>query len=395
MKELRTIALMFFVLLLVACSKNEDSPEETKPVINVYVYSPDHPTITRGDKGNVDPIGNESLIKSLQIWVFEHGTGNFVSYYMPETVNKLNNDKGVTYQLSVTEAFSKADPKPNVDVYVVANAASCGFSGESALGESTTRAQLEEALIQKDETNNKDYFGLTSLTTAVPENGLPMSGVLRDVAVTGSAPVFKISSVELTRAVSKLRFIFSKDDAGTSVKITGIRLGVVLGSNNEETFESQIPTEEFLFLKADNSRYHIGTFYEAGGTELLPNDSPLRTTGINSNDDPVKYTYQSGQNAQDYENLIALGLSENKLSGVGPYYLRETDKKLCGVISYQKGDAAEQKEKFEMKAAGDFSRNHTWIVYAYYGVDGMQVVTVYIQKWEELYTKTPHNLHNW
>lgn len=396
---------MFFVLLLTGCSKNEDSPEETKPVINVYVYSPEHPMITRGDKGNVDPIGNESLIKSLQIWVFEHGTGNFVSYYKPETVNKLNEEKGVTYQLSVTEAFSKADPKPNVDVYVVANAASCGLTkltnyNPEAQDEETQhfRSVLEDAKI------GSASFGLSPLTTAVPSDGLPMSGVMHDVAVTGSAPVFKISSVELKRAVSKLRFIFSKDDAGTSVTIKGIRLGVVLGSNNEETLEPQIPSEEFLFLKADNSRYHIGTSYEAGGTELLPDDSPLRTTGINSNDDPVKYTYQPGQNAQEYEDLIAEGLKtvyENEvkvrdpeLSEVGPYYLRETDKQLCGVITYQKGTAAEQKAKFEMKAAGDFSRNHTWIVYAYYGVDGMQVEAVYSQNWTEV-TSGEHYVYNW
>ena len=390
MMKLKVIGLMFFVLLLTACSSNGESPEQTQPVINIYVYSPDQPVITRGDIGNVDPIANdlnESLITSLQIWVFEHGTGNLVSYYMPETVRNLNDNKGVTYQLEVSDAFSKADPKPYVDVYVVANAASCGLSsGESPLGESTTRAALEAAKI------GTTYFGLTSLTDKVPTEGLPMSGVLRDVAVTGMAPVFNISSVTLTRTVSKLRFIFSRDE-GATVKITGIRLGVDLDSENHETLVSQIPTEEYLFLKADNSLYHIGNTYESGGTELLPNSSPLRT-GINSNEDPLKYTYQPGQNAQDYENLIATGLSGGKLSGVGPYYLRETDKQLSGVITYQIGTTAEQKVKFEMKAPGDFSRNHTWIVYAYYGVDGMQVVTVYTKNWIEV-TSESHDVYNW
>ena len=391
MMKLKVIGLMFFALLLVACSSDGESPEQTQPVINIYVYSPDQPVMTRGDIGNVDPIVNdlnESLITSLQIWVFEHGTEELVSYYKPETVRNLNDDKGVTYQLAVSDAFSKADPKPYVDVYVVANAASCGLlSGESPLGESTTRAALEAAKI------GTSYFGLTSLIDKVPTEGLPMSGVLRDVAVTGMAPVFNISSVTLTRAVSKLRFIFSRDEVET-VKIKGIRLGVDLDSENNETLVSQIPTEEFLFLKADNSLYHIGNTYESGGTELLPSDSPLKTTGINSNDDPLKYTYQPGQNAQEYENLVATGISENKLSGVGPYYLRETDKQLSGVITYQKGVAAEQKVRFEMKAPGDFSRNHTWIVYAYYGVDGMQVVTVYTQNWTEV-TSESHDVYNW
>ncbi len=386
MSELRVIGLMFFVLLLAACSKNEDSPEEIQPVINVYVYSPDHPVVTRGDIGNVDPIEKESLINSLQIWVFEHGTENLVSYYQPETVSNLNDDKGVTYQLNVSEAFAKADPKPTVDVYVVANVKSenCGLS----YGEETTRATLEEAKI------GSSYFGLSSLVAAVPGAGLPMSGVLRDVAVTGSAPVFKISSVKLTRAVSKLCFIFSRDKSGEVVKISSIKLGVELGSENQETQISQIPTEEYLFLKADNSLYHIGSIYENGVTELLPSDSPLRND-INSNDDPLKYTYQSGQNAQDYENLIAAGVSDGKLSGVGPYYLRETDKQLSGVISYKKGISEDvYKAEFKMKAAGDFSRNHTWIIYAYYGVDGMKVVTVYSQNWTEVSSES-HDVYNW
>ncbi len=380
---------MFVALLLTACSKDGESVEETQPVINIYVYSPEKPIITRGDVGNVAPIDNaknESAITKLQIWVFEHGTEYLVSYYSPETVYNLNNGEGVTYQLKVSERFSNASPKPNVDVYIVANAESCGLS---SLGALTTRAVLEEAKI------GSAYFGLTSpLTAQVPDKGLPMSGVLRDVAVTGSAPVFKISSVKLTRAVSKLRFIFSRD-VGNSVKISSIYLK-----------DNMIPKEEYLFLKADNSLYNIvyndnGTYVDAG-KELLQD----ALEDIKYNSDPLKYTYQSGQNAQDYENLISTGLANNELSGVGPYYLRETDKILEGTIRYQvqKGKDeqnniiwdTEKTATFSMKAeaAGDFSRNHTWIVYAYYGVDGMQVVSVYSEKWNTVDSDS-HNVHNW
>ena len=403
---MRAIGLMFIVLLLAACSKDGDSPEDIQPVLNVYVYSPDHPTITRGDVGNVAPIDNalnESLITSLQIWVFEHGTENLVSYYTPTSVDNLKNAKGVTYQLNVSDAFANAKPKPNVDVYVVANAASCGLVLPKTISrdrlEDLDIADLEHAMIKKSGTI--DYFGLENLTGKVPEDqsgnpiGLPMSGVLRDVAVTGSAPVFEISSVKLTRAVSKLRFIFSKDNVETPVKITGIKLGVDLENN----LIPLIPTVEYLFLKADHSLYNISDSYVTpaeGGTELLPDDSSLKTDGIKSNEDPLKYTYQSGQDAQDYEDLIAAGVSDGKLSNVGPYYLRETDKKLSGVITYLIGDdTTDKKAKFEMKTAGDFSRNHTWIVYAYYGVDGMKVESVYSQEWNEVKTEDVHNWHNW
>ena len=382
--ELRIIGLMFFVLLLAACSKDGDSPENMQPVINVYVYSPDHPTITRGV--DVAPINNENTIYTLQIWVFEHGTENLVSYYTPSSVDNLKNAKGVTYQLNVSDAFANAKPKPNVDVYVVANVKTenCGLS----FNDQTKRSDLEGALI------GSEYFGLTSLKNSVPTEGLPMSGVLRDVAVTGSAPVFEISSVKLKRTVSKLRFIFSKDE-GEKVIITGIKLGVDL----ENHTISLIPTAEYLFTNANNGLYNISDTYvtpEAGGTELLPDDSSLKTEGIKSNEDPLKYTYQPGQDAQDYEDLIAAGVEAGKLSEVVPYYLRETDKKLSGVITFQIGNSSENKKaKFEMKNAGDFSRNHTWIVYAYYGVDGMKVESVYSQEWNEVETEDVHNWYNW
>lgn len=381
--ELRIIGLMFFVLLLTACSKDGDSPD-MQPVINVYVYSPDHPTITRGV--DVAPINNESTIYTLQIWVFEHGTESLVSYYSPTSVDNLKNSKGVTYQLNVSDAFANAKPKPNVDVYVVANVKTenCGLSYDKY----TTRETLEAAKI------GSEYFGLTSLQNSVPAEGLPMSGVLRDVAVTGSAPVFEISSVKLKRTVSKLRFIFSKDE-GEKVIITGIKLGVDLENYTIEL----IPTAEYLFTNANNGLYHISDTYVTpadGGTELLPSTSSLITEGIKSNEDPLKYTYQSGQDAQDYEDLIAAGVEANRLSDVGPYYLRETDKKLSGVITYQIGDnTTDKKAKFEMKNAGDFSRNHTWIVYAYYGVDGMKVESVFSQEWNEVETEDVHNWYNW
>lgn len=400
---------MFVALLLTACSKDGEAPEETQPVINIYVYSPEKPIITRGDVGNVKPIDNnisESAIKTLQIWVFEHGTENLVSYYSPETVYNLNNGDGVTYQLKVSKSFSEAFPKPNVDVYIVANAASCGLTEltgytlpETQDENTQFRTKLEEAKI------GSAYFGLTSLTKKVPDDGLPMSGVLRDVAVTGSAPVFKISSVKLTRAVSKLRFIFSRD-VGNSVKISSIYLK-----------DNMIPKEEYLFLKADNSLYNIvyndnGTYVDAG-KELLQD----ALEDIKYNSDPLKYTYQPGQNAQDYEDLIDAGLNKTvtengvetaapELTQVGPFYLRETDKILEGTIRYQvqKGKDeqnniiwdTEKTATFSMKAeaAGDFSRNHTWIVYAYYGVDGMQVVSVYSEKWNTVDSDS-HNVHNW
>ena len=107
--------MMLIVLLLTACgSESETTDTNQPPVINIYVYAPDKPIITRGDVGNVNPIDNtknESLITKLQIWVFDHASGTLVSYYSPESVDNLNgtnNNGEAQYQLSVSEAFAQA-----------------------------------------------------------------------------------------------------------------------------------------------------------------------------------------------------------------------------------------------------------------------------------------------
>ena len=401
MRVIRVIGLLFIVLLLTACSKNGESPEDTKPVINIYVYAPDKPMITRGGVGEVTPIENtidESKITKLQIWVFDAETKALVSYYSPESVVNLNGTSGTAnYQLSLSEAFAQkmqtaqeqSTPKPCVDVYIVANAASCGM----AFSETTSRDVLEAAMIRKSEIT--DYFGLTTLTDKVPATGLPMSGVLRGVEVGGSSPVYKLQNVKLTRAVSKIRFVFCRetpadDQTDIPVKINSVKLNA-----------SMIPTSEYLFLETgENAKPHrVGAFETGDAQEFLP--APW--DDIPKNDDPLKYVYQS-QSAQDYEDLIAEGLNKTvtvegqevsapELKQLGPYYLRESDKLLQGVITYQKGVEAEKTATFEMMTAGDFSRNHTWTVYAYYSKSGLVAVTVAVKDWDN--TNRSHEVYNW
>ena len=85
--------------------------------------------------------------------------------------------------------------------------------------------------------------------------------------------------------------------------------------------------------------------------------------------------------------------TEAELKQLGPFYLRESDKQLTGVIKYQKEGESEKTVNFEMKTAGDFSRNHTWIVYAYYSKSGLVAVTVVLQNWTE--SSGSHEVYNW
>jgi hypothetical protein len=47
-----------------------------------------------------------------------------------------------------------------------------------------------------------------------------------------------------------------------------------------------------------------------------------------------------------------------------------------------------------MQQAGDFGRNHTWIVYAYYAGSGnLQVQSLYVKDWS--IKEVNHDLYNW
>ena len=112
----------------------------------IYVYAPEQAATatklaaqTRADVGEVDAITDEGTIKSLQIWIYESETGNYVGYFSTSDVTALNEGQGTTYQIPVSDEFAAA--KPDVNVYVMANVtnANCGVG---TLNKETTRAQL-------------------------------------------------------------------------------------------------------------------------------------------------------------------------------------------------------------------------------------------------------------
>ena len=50
--------------------------------------------------------------------------------------------------------------------------------------------------------------------------------------------------------------------------------------------------------------------------------------------------------------------------------------------------------EFQMQQAGDFKRNHTWIVYAYYaGAGRLQVQSLYVKDWSG--KEKSHSFYNW
>ena len=348
---------MVVMLVLCACSSGSSEPEvEVKKqptMLDIYVYAPDNPAITRSDNGSVTASDNEKKISSLHIWVFRHSDGTLMGYLNPD-VSGLSTTGNAKYQMLVPDEF--VTTKPNVDVYVMANvtADNCGLT---VLDKDVTRSQLEGILIGHKDAS--DYYGLTTLVTAAPAEGLPMSGVLKNQPVYGEAPVLRIgtsehiATLQLVRAVSKMRFIFSKfaNDTTRVYTLTSISLN-----------GSTMPKQEYLFLDGayPTYRYKVGSEVESGDLPLISNE----LTDIKSCEDPSVYAYVSGD-GREYETKINTAVSESKVSDLGRFYLRESDKKLTGAINYTVGSEAKT-ATFSMKTEGDFSRNHTWIVYAYF-----------------------------
>ena len=198
--------------------------------------------------------------------------------------------------------------------------------------------------------------------------GLPMSGLLEDQVISGIAPVYTAmtKNVKLVRAVSKVRFVLCKSSANPP---TITNLSISLKAN-------MIPKEEYLFLNGvyPDEKIRIKTtgtnVYE--GAEPTTLVSSVNSSTINSCDNPAFYAYTS-ETGQAYENKIDAGLIDPDgddpltpdLTQVGLFYFRESDKKLEGTISYTVGETQKSVD-FEMAGAGDFTRNHTWIVYGYF-----------------------------
>ena len=373
------------MLLLEACyhyDEDYDLPPAT-PKLQIHVFTPEHPVVTRASGDPVTADALEKAIHDLHIWVFESNNGTPVGYLHPTDFT----NEGGTYLMDVTNEF--VDHHPNVDVYVLANvfADNCGLG--LTLGEATTRDQLDGILIEHS--GSSDYFGLTAPQTTVSADlGLPMSGVLKSQVLDKStAPVLSVGNVQVVRAVSKVRFIFSCSAmSNKDLKIKKITLnGGVL------------PMAEYLFLDGTypGNRYHImdASGYEENAT-LIKCDLSIPTSL-----DPSTYAYNGAITGQAYEDLINTELTKTETETVkreivegGRFYLRESDRIMAGKIHYTI-DGDEKSEDFSLMTEGDFTRNHTWIVYGYFaGSNNLRIFTVSFTDWETLATD-PHSVYNW
>jgi len=398
--------LLLMAMLLMACGGSEEEnssiPEDEDCYLDIYVYAPDRPIVTRGDVGEIEiRAKEESEVHTLQIWVFKSSNGDPVGYLNAGGDDEaysvtgakisdpsiLNETGQQVYRMKVEKSFANAPEA--VDVYVVANAASYI---STTLDGNTTRAQLNNAKI------GSDYFGTTTpLVSSVPTNGLPMSAVLKNQPISGKFPTLRIgtesqiATLHLTRAVSKLRFVLCriKENESSTKKLVSID-EIQLNSGKVDT-SCQIPTETYLIPRETYTFTYVSTPIGYG---------EVQKDAIHVVDNPLDYAYET-QASQVYEDMINRAIAEEKLTELGLSYLRESDKQLKGTIKYKYSlNGVEQQPEpvtFSMAAAGDFLRNHSWIIYIYYLDSKIYVLTVThigMRSWGDGGNAT-HTIYNW
>ena len=374
MKTLRLIsALMLAALVATGCLRDPlkyRDPEVGNLLVRVFIP---HTAVTKAETGDEPAVNDERLVSSLQIWVYRAGgtdASSLVGYRMLDGEALAASGLGAGYEtrftIPVTSSF--VEERPHVDVYAVVNGASAGLTIDRFGYAGGDWTKVNPADLQAF-TLEGDVFGVNTLTGEVPAGGLPMAGIATDQEVTGDFPVLSVSTVAVTRVVSKLRFVFCQMTEG-SVPVDEFHI-------TEIALNGQIARQEKLFTELD---------YDSTGYDDLdktyPADGALPLT-LAGNPSPGDYLYQTGMTAQEYDEKIRSGVSSGLLTQWGLTYLRESDRQLTGTIRYTAGTGASMRTKeatFTLDAAGDFARNHSWTIYGYF-IGGRLVVQPTVLPW--------------
>lgn len=320
-----------------------------------------------------------------------------------------------------------------IDLYATCNSQSyLAKTTENPAGEITshaTREQIEAAVIKHDDSqedaDRKDPFGVTNPMrgpqSVASFKGVPMSYIQKNIdfyneATQQSNIVYDylenrydfdrdyVQDIHLQHIVSKFRFVFTRSTGTvTNAEITKIELGLL--NSDDDVIGGAFPTMEYQMPTMDSTNPNvmstratrIGDAYESGIITFENTDGTaiLETTDIMETQDVYQYMatvdgagnlYVNGEQmtAQQYDDLL-IGASydaENassspegkELTMYGRTWIRETDKQLGGKIYYKiNNDNVEHTATFQMAEAGDFSRNHLWIIYAYFEGGGLYV----------------------
>ncbi|MGO5122791.1 hypothetical protein ACTQ53_11120 [Prevotella sp. Sow4_E9_plate] len=347
------------------------------PTAQARAKAPANPAGTSGtpgqDETNPSP-DTEEKITSIRVWAFksdsEKATATPIGFK-----SETNLSKQGSHNVSMMITRKNAKTLGKIDLYILLNAESVGvLDGKDCI--KMTREKLEALVI-------KNNFGIdngTAQTTVVPDAGLPISRVIKELDVTNNIkdnaaeaaanPV----SVPLVRAVSKLHFFFTrknvKDTEG--VEVTKI-----------EVNENVIPTQSSVFPTATTYANKETDGLTGDLTSLKYLNEKMTFGGVATGDikpvtDPASYIRKPDQTAEDYITQLRGLKTECHLS-----YLRETGKELTGTIYFKlRKNGAEKHKTFRISKA---YRNHEMVVYGYFLGDEESTLTLkyYVADWTD------------
>ena len=377
-KGIFPLCLLILLPFATACFQHEyDCFEEETVPLTFYLQPASHHT--RGYLGEIGEEQGEDAINSIKVWLYDGST--FLDY-----TEEIDDDKKV--KMTIPKSIVS---KGTVDVYVIANAESVGLG---SLNGSTAFADLTNAVI------SASNFSAANPVVAVPSSGLPMSRIKKgcEINTTGVTPT--LETIEITRAVSKIRFAFARTKDHTG-QVLGITIGREKIANSEYIFgvdPVENPTDYTTPYFGDR-RAHIvnSNGYEDATMQLglvaapTGNQQPLHVSDdieeVYDDDDPTldpsDYTWDNWsameanisktdqQKATEYYNLMNTYVTDN-------VYLRESDIPLEGTIYYRLSPTSIVKTaRFQMMTNSnglqDFARNHIWIVYGYFSGDRLEL----------------------
>lgn len=348
------------------------------PTAQARANAPAKPAGTGGKLGLEETYPSpdtEENITSIRVWAFKSGSDRETATPIGFKSETNLSAKG-SHNVSMMITRKNAENLHKIDLYILLNAESEGvLDGKDCI--KMTRAELENLVI-------KNQFGITAegtaQTTVVPQAGLPISRVIKELDVTDNikdnatdAALHSIN-IPLIRAVSKLHFFFTRKNVKDTEGVVVTRI---------EVNENVIPTQSSVFPTAttDANKETEGLTGDLTSLTYLSQKmtfGSVPTENIRPVPDPTSYIRKPGQTADDYITQLRIATAECHLS-----YLRETGKELTGTIYYKLNKSgAEKQAPFNISKA---YRNHEMVVYGYFLGDQESTLTLnyYVADWNE------------
>lgn len=346
------------------------------PTAQARANAPAKPAGTSGTPGQDETKPSpdtEEKITSIRVWAFKSGSDKATATPIGFKSETNLSEKG-SHNVSMMITRKNAETLGKIDLYILLNAESEGvLDGKDCI--KMTRADLEALVI-------KNKFGIadgTAQTTVVPDAGLPISRVIKELDVTNNikdnateAAQHSIN-IPLIRAVSKLHFFFTRKNVKDTecVEVTKI-----------EVNENVIPTQSSVFPTATTDANKETDGLTGDLTSLTYLNEKMTFRGVATGDikpvaDPTSYIRKS-QPAEEYITKLREATTECHLS-----YLRETGNKLTGTIYFKLNKSgAEKQATFSIS---DAHRNHEMVVYGYFLGDKESTLTLkyYVANWNE------------